>query len=57
MKLAGATTTTKVIFAYQPCKTRKQATQATYAQQRRYWRLQGYAARMAGLANGQGEAQ
>ena len=41
MKLAGATRTTRVIFAYQPCKTRKQATQATYAQQRRYWRLQG----------------
>ena len=41
MKLVGQTVTTRVIVAYQPCSTRKQAIHATMAQQRRYWRLQG----------------
>ena len=41
MKLVGETITTRVIIAYQPCITRRVAIQATMAQQRRYWRLQG----------------
>ena len=41
MKLVGATVTSRIIIAYQPCKTRKIAITATMAQQRRYWRLQG----------------
>ena len=41
IKLTGRTTTTRIVVAYIPCNTRKQAVQATMAQHRRYWRLQG----------------
>ena len=41
VKLTGRTVTTRVVVAYIPCNTRKQAVQATMAQHRRYWRLQG----------------
>ena len=41
MKFTGRTATTRIIVAYTPCITRKQAVQATLAQHRRYWRLQG----------------
>ena len=41
MKLAGQQITTRVITAYAPCKTRKEARTATMAQQKRYWRMKG----------------
>ena len=41
MKLAGKGVTTRIVVAYFPCNTRKQAINATMAQHRRYWRLQG----------------
>ena len=41
IQLAGKNSTTQVITAYQPCKTRKTAKNATLAQQRHYWRIQG----------------
>ena len=41
MKFSGKGATTRIVVAYMPCKTRKQAVQATMAQHRRYWRLQG----------------
>ena len=40
MKLVGETITTRVNIAYQPCRTRKVAIQATMTQQRRYWKVQ-----------------
>ena len=41
IKLKGATSTTRIIVAYEACRTRKCAQNATIAQQRRYWRIQG----------------
>ena len=41
IKLTGKQITTRVITAYMPCNTRKQAVHATMAQHRRYWKLQG----------------
>ena len=41
MKFSGKGVTTRIVVAYIPCNTRKQAVQATMAQHRRYWRLQG----------------
>ena len=41
MKFSGKGVTTRIVVAYFPCNTRKQAVQATMAQHRRYWRLQG----------------
>ena len=38
MRFAGRQTTTRVVVAYQPCRTRKMAHNSTYAQQMRYWR-------------------
>ena len=38
MKFCGRGATTRVVVAYQPCRTRKRAKNATAAQQRRYWR-------------------
>ena len=40
MKFKGTTASTRVVMAYGACVTRKQAQNATIAQQRRYWRLQ-----------------
>ena len=40
MKFRGTTVSTRVVMAYSACVTRKQAHNATIAQQRRYWRLQ-----------------
>ena len=39
MTFKGATATTRLVMAYAACTTRKQAQNATIAQQRRYWRL------------------
>ena len=41
LKLSGKSITTRVVVAYMPCTTRKQAVYATIAQQCRYWTLQG----------------
>ena len=41
LKLTGKSITTRIVVAYMPCTTRKQAVYATIAQQRRYWKLQG----------------
>lgn len=41
IKLQGNNISTRIISAYMPCVTRKEAVHATMAQQRRYWRLQG----------------
>ena len=41
MKFTGKNVITRVVVAYIPCITRKQAVQATMAQHRRYWKLQG----------------
>ena len=41
IKLRGTTTSTRIIVAYEACRTRKTAQNATMAQQRRYWRTKG----------------
>ena len=41
IKFTGKTVITRIVVAYMPCSTRKQAVHATMAQHRRYWRLQG----------------
>ena len=41
MKVAGRFATTRIVVAYQPCSTRKEAPNATMAQHRRYWRSHG----------------
>ncbi len=41
IKLQGTNISTRIITAYMPCTTRKEAVHATMAQHRRYWRLQG----------------
>ena len=41
MKFTGKTVVTRIVVAYMPCPTRKQAVQATMAQHKRYWWLQG----------------
>ena len=41
MKFSGRNTVTRVIVAYQPCATRKNARSATIAQQCQYWYMEG----------------
>ena len=41
IKFTGKTVITRIVVAYMPCSTRKQAVHATMAQHKRYWRLQG----------------
>ena len=41
MKFEGRQMITRVLVAYQPCVTRKEARTATIAQQKRYWRIKG----------------
>ena len=39
VKLQGNENKTRIITAYMPCVTRKEAVYATMAQQKRYWKL------------------
>ena len=41
IRFKGRNIVTRVVVAYEPCRTRKQAFSATLAQHKRYWRLQG----------------
>ena len=41
IKLRGTTTSTRIIVAYEACRTRKTAQNATLAQQKRYWKMKG----------------
>ena len=41
IRLKGTTTSTRIVVAYEACRTRKIAQNATIAQQKRYWKMKG----------------